>query len=201
MNILFFDTETTGLPDWKQPSEAPQQPHIVDLAALLFSDSGELIDSMDTLIKPNGWIIPQECIDVHGITNELADAQGIDEAAAIAQFIGLHGRAGLRIAHNRTFDDRIIRIGLKRFGGETVEERDAAADKLKETAGDCTMWMSKPICKIPGKGAALKLPKLTEAYAHFFPGEQVIGAHRAMADARACARIYFKMKNGLDIGA
>lgn len=30
MNLaLVYDTETTGLPDWHQPSDAPQQPHLV----------------------------------------------------------------------------------------------------------------------------------------------------------------------------
>lgn len=32
---LFFDTETTGLPLFEQPSEDPRQPHIVQLAACL----------------------------------------------------------------------------------------------------------------------------------------------------------------------
>ncbi|WP_177343736.1 hypothetical protein [Pseudomonas sp. 1D4] len=31
LKLLYtFDTETTGFPDWKSPSEAPHQPHLVD---------------------------------------------------------------------------------------------------------------------------------------------------------------------------
>jgi DNA polymerase-3 subunit epsilon len=32
---LAFDTETTGIPDWKMPSESEYQPHLVQLAAIL----------------------------------------------------------------------------------------------------------------------------------------------------------------------
>mgnify|MGYP000116575521 FL=1 len=33
--VVFFDTETSGLPLFKLPSEHPDQPHIVQLGACL----------------------------------------------------------------------------------------------------------------------------------------------------------------------
>lgn len=33
--LCFWDTETQFLPLWKEPSEHPDQPHIVELAAVL----------------------------------------------------------------------------------------------------------------------------------------------------------------------
>lgn len=33
--LVFFDVETTGIPDFKAPSDAPHQPHMVQLGALL----------------------------------------------------------------------------------------------------------------------------------------------------------------------
>lgn len=35
MKVLFYDTETSGMPLFDQPSSDPRQPHIVQLAAAL----------------------------------------------------------------------------------------------------------------------------------------------------------------------
>ena len=58
-----YDTETTGLPDFKAPSESEHQPHIVQLAcALVDLDSRQITESMDVIIRPDGWKIPADCL-------------------------------------------------------------------------------------------------------------------------------------------
>ena len=58
---LFFDTETTGLPLFKEPSEHPDQPHLVQLAASLVDlDTRAVLSSIDVIVKPDGWTIPDE---------------------------------------------------------------------------------------------------------------------------------------------
>lgn len=69
----FFDTETTGLPLFKEPSEHPGQPHIVQLGACLVDlDSREVLSTLDVMIKPDGWLIPDKVDAIHGITTEKA---------------------------------------------------------------------------------------------------------------------------------
>ncbi|MEJ6520298.1 3'-5' exonuclease [Shewanella bicestrii] len=85
--ILPFDTETTGLPDWKSPSEADYQPHLVQLAALLVNDKFEIVKELDVIIKPNGWVIPDEVAAIHGITTERAMDEGIPEQEALTQLL------------------------------------------------------------------------------------------------------------------
>lgn len=58
MNTLVFDTETTGLPLWNDPSDHPDQPYIVDIAASLFDPTGLEIDRFDAIVKP-GVPIPK----------------------------------------------------------------------------------------------------------------------------------------------
>lgn len=85
-NGLFFDTETSGLPRWKEPSESPDQPHIVQLAAELVDlETREVLESMDVIVKPDGWTISAEMTAIHSITQEHALEVGIPEKDAIDQ--------------------------------------------------------------------------------------------------------------------
>ncbi len=182
--ILPFDTETTGLPDWKSPSEADHQPHLVQLAALLVNDKFEIIKELDVIIKPNGWIIPDEVAAIHGITTERAMDEGIPEQEALAQLLEM-SQGALRIAHNKTFDQRIIRIATKRYSDEATQEAWANKDNF-----ECTMAMSKPIMQMqPKTRYGFKSPKLEEAY-EYFTGKKLENAHNAMADTKACFEVY-----------
>jgi len=190
MNLVCaYDTETTGLPDWKNPSDSHHQPHLVQLAAILADeDTGKVISTLDLIIQPDGWDIPQEVADIHGITNEIANEVGVNEMIAVALFLQMVGSAK-RLAHNRTFDQRIIRIATKRYFPENVQEKWAEKENH-----DCTMMMAKPIMQMEPKGRyGYKSPKLSEAYQHFM-GKELQDAHSAIADARACLDIYFAMK-------
>lgn len=184
--ILFFDTETTGLPVWKEPSGSDKQPHLVQLAAILCNaDTWKIIESMDVIIKPDGWEIPQETIDVHGITNEMALKVGMPEEKALELFLELRGNAD-RVSYNKTFDQRIIRIATKRYSTDEVIEKWAIKDDFH-----CAMMLAKPIVKCPAKTKGkFKYPKLQEAYEHFF-GEKFDGAHSAMVDTKACMKVYW----------
>lgn len=200
--ILFYDTETTGLPDFKAPSEAQHQPHIVQLAALLVDlDTRETIASMDVIVRPDGWTIPSEVSAVHGITTEHAMNVGIPEELAISMFMSLwDGR--LRIAHNEQFDARIVRIAIKRFF-DPVQPAGLAipiSDEWKASHSECTARLATPICALPptekmkaAKRFHHKTPNLGEAYRHF-TGRDLENAHSAMADVQACRDVYFAIK-------
>ena len=193
---LFFDTETTGLPLFKEPSEHPDQPHIVQLAAALVDmDTREEIASMDVIVRPDGWIIPDEVAAVHGITTEHAAAVGVPESLALSMFLELWaGRP--RIAHNEQFDARIIRIAQHRAG-----EPEICLERWKSGAAECTARLATPIVKSPPTAKMLavgrthhKTANLAEAV-QFFTGKPLENAHSAMADVRGCMAVYFGIQD------
>lgn len=196
--ILFFDSETSGLPLWSEPSEDPRQPHIVQLAALLVDpESREVLSTLDVIVQPDGWLIPEEVAKVHGITTEKAAALGVPESLALEPLLAMHEKAGLRVAHNEPFDMRIVRIGIKRFFSEDID--DATADAWKAAPTACTQRLGTPICQLPATDRMraagrfhYKSPNLGELYRHLF-GEEFDGAHSALADVRACMRAYFEI--------
>lgn len=196
---LFFDTETTGLPLFKEPSEHPGQPHIVQLAAALVDmDTREEIASMDVIVRPDGWVIPDEVAAVHGITTEHAAAVGVPESLALSMFLELWaGRP--RIAHNEQFDARIIRIAQHRAG-----ELEQDLVRWKDGATECTARLATPIVKCPPTAKMLaagrthyKTANLAEAV-QFFTGKPLENAHSAMADVRGCMAVYFGIQDMRD---
>lgn len=196
---LFYDTETTGLPLFKEPSEHPDQPHIVQLGACLVDLlSRKVLASLDVIVRPDGWTIPEEAAKVHGITTEKALDVGIPERMALEMFLELW-RGRTRIAHNEQFDARIIRIGLKRHIDPLDPDLSVpVSDDWKNCkAAECTATLSTPVLKLPPteKMRAVsrfhhKTPNLGEAYRHF-TGRELEGAHSAIVDVQACMDVWF----------
>lgn len=195
--ILFYDTETTGLPLFKEPSENPYQPHIVQLAAILVDDvSRKTISSINVIVKPDGWDIPNEVSAIHGITTEYAQEFGVNEGIALDMFLELWNKR-TRIAHNESFDARIIRIAIMRHINQEL------ADIWKDGKSECTQILSTPILNLPPTQKMLaagfkkaKSANLQEAYKHF-KGVCFENSHSAMADVKACAEVYFAIKDSI----
>jgi DNA polymerase-3 subunit epsilon len=196
--MLVYDTETTGLPDWNKPSEDHGQPHITQIAAQLCDESaGDILASLNVMIKPAGWVIPAELEKLTGITTDKATAYGVPLNSALAMFVELWMRCDIRVAHNESFDARMFRI---EFSRDDLGDDDLR-DRWKAGAGFCTASSCTKILNLPPTARMIaagfnkpKLPNLTEAYRHF-TGKELVGAHNAAVDLMACKAVYFGIKS------
>lgn len=184
---LIFDTETTGLPNWREPSDDPSQPHVVDIACSLFDAHGSELQRYDTIINP-GVEIPEDVALIHGITTEIAREQGEQPDVAWANFHAMVREAVVIVGHNVSFDIRMMRILAARVTGE---KWDCPLPDF------CTMRRCTNIVKAikakPRFSEDWKWPNLTETIRHFFTEEHA-DAHRARPDCDAAARIFFHLK-------
>ncbi|MBM3453967.1 MAG: 3'-5' exonuclease [Bacteroidetes bacterium] len=182
--ILFFDTETTGLPkNWKAPvTDLDNWPRLVQLAYLVYDFDGNLIHSGNEIIKPNGFTIPTEASKVHGITTDIANQRG-SKIEEVFELFSIHlKRAKVIVAHNMAYDEKIIGSELIRLGLENTLD---SKEKI------CTMESTVDLCKIDGP-YGYKWPKLEELHRFLFNND-FEGAHDAMADIQATAKCFWEL--------
>lgn len=182
---LFFDTETTGLPKrYNAPiADLDNWPRLVQLAWLLYDSKDQEIKRANRIIIPEGFTIPAQASKVHGISTKKALKEGIELTEALNEFSKALNEADFLIAHNISFDEAII-------GAEFL--RKDIKNRLINIPKICTMKTATNICKIPGR-SGYKWPNLTELHQHLFQ-KGFDGAHDALADVKACADCFFKLK-------
>ena len=182
---LFFDTETTGLPkNWKAPvTDLNNWPRLVQLAYILYDLSGDIKSSGDFIIRPEGFKIPEEATKIHRITNERALDEGQSIAVVLHQFNALIDQATCLVAHNMSFDEKIV-------GAEFL--RIKMINSLSGKPRICTMEKSTHFCAINGP-YGYKWPKLSELYYMLFR-ENFSEAHNAAVDITATAKCFWELK-------
>ena len=169
MKLFIFDTETTGLPRKKVSAlvQAENWPHIVSISWIVMeSDTNEILEKKTYIIKPNGWIIPEDSIKIHGITQDFAEKYGADLVDVMNEVLQL--KFDMMIAHNLVFDDNVLTNAIKWDAGHSEFPGFSC---LK----GCTMNLGRSLCKLPQKNTKLlKNPKLSELYEHVFHEKPII---------------------------
>ncbi len=192
MNTLFFDTETTGLANEKLDPTHPAQPMPVQIGVKL--DDGQRIEraAMNLLIQPEGWEVHPKAAEKTGITTEIADRFGINLITGIEAFLDLLHLADVVVAHNIPFDMTVMRRASFVYAEKTEQEWFDPFHDGKVYI--CTMRASTPILKLPSKfrGQDFKWPRLEECVKHYFD-DTIEGAHDALVDVRATARVYYHL--------
>lgn len=182
---LFFDTETTGLPKhWKAPvTDLNNWPRLVQLAYLMYDEDGNNISGGDYIIKPEGFTIPLEASKIHGISTERANQEGRVLKPVLQDFQTLIEQSEYLVAHNMSFDEKIIGAEFLRNGME-----DGVGIKKKI----CTMQMSTDFCALQGP-YGYKWPKLPELYFKLFQTD-FKEAHNAAIDIKVTAKCFWELK-------
>jgi DNA polymerase-3 subunit alpha len=190
--FLIFDTETTGLPrSYTAPlTDSDNWPRMVQVAWQLHDVNGNLITSNSIIIKPDGYTIPFNAIQIHGITNERAIEEGQDLNAVLQEFATVVSQAKYLCGHNIEFDNNIIGAELLRCGLENV----LASKPFIDTKNDETT----AFCEIPGgRGGKFKWPTLSELYKKLF-NDSFAEAHNAAFDVLATGKVFFEIiKRGI----
>tara|TARA_B110000908_G_C10266053_1_gene464077 strand:- start:2505 stop:6863 length:4359 start_codon:yes stop_codon:yes gene_type:complete len=184
---LIFDTETTGLPrSWKAPfTDVDNWPRCVQIAWQIHDKWGELIETKDFLIRPDGYDIPYDAEKIHGISTLLAQENGHDIEDVLVEFKKALESVEFVVGQNVGFDINIMSCEFHRFGYDPFLNTFPLLDTCTEATAS--------ICQIPGgRGGKFKLPNLTELHTFLF-GSAFDEAHNATADVVATTRCFLEL--------
>lgn len=185
--FLIFDTETTGLPKkWNAPiTDTDNWPRCVQIAWQLHDEFGKLVEQQDYLIKPEGYNIPYDAEQIHGISTLLAEEKGAKLEDVLILFNEALSKSKFVVGQNVKFDLNIMGCEYVRKQLETNLNELPILDTCTEKTAI--------LCQIPGgRGGKFKLPTLTELHQHLFQapfGE----AHNATADVEATTRCFLEL--------
>lgn len=182
---LFFDTETTGLPkNYNAPtSDLNNWPRLVQISWLEYDINQKIINERNFIIKPNGFVIPNDSIRIHGITNEKALKEGVELSVALRKFSDYARHAKTIIGHNLEYDENIV-------GAEFI--RSGIKNTLNGKTKICTMKSSTNYCAIRNS-YGFKYPTLDELHKKLF-NTNFEGAHNSLNDVRATAKCFWELK-------
>lgn len=163
MKILFFDTETTGIP--KHPT-APDnvQPHIIEYGGILTDLEGNELSALNLLINPGEKLEPI-ITKITGITDD--DLAGKKSFAEVAPKIAEQFEAAdAVVAHNLPFDSTLIELEAERHDLDWP-------------------WPAIQVCSVQEFAEHYGYrPKLTELY-EVAKARKLDQTHRALDDVRA----------------
>tara|TARA_A100001011_G_C14263803_1_gene823748 strand:+ start:92 stop:736 length:645 start_codon:yes stop_codon:yes gene_type:complete len=199
MIILVFDTETTGLPQFRvspNSNNISTWPYIVQLSYILYdTDKNKIISTYDSIIKvPKEISISEDSSKIHGITNSMSEKRGYDIKDVINIFNVALEQCHLLVGHNLEFDvDMILAESLR---------NSISSDKIRSLENYCTMKNSKKLCNIKAKsnrgGFYIKYPSLKETHIKLFNAEPK-NLHNSFNDIMVCLRCYYYMEFAKDL--
>lgn len=181
MLICCFDTETSGIFDYKAPVTAPHQPDIVQVCAWL-ADKERIYSKFNVFVHADTEI-PQEAFEVHRIDRDLTARVGVSRIRACQMLDSFARKADLLVGHNISFDIKMMMAASIREGGK--------AESLKKPSY-CTMLNATDVCKIPNPRFPnkYKWPNLQEAFKILVDPRGFDGAHDAEADVGASYELF-----------
>ena len=183
MRILFFDTETTGLPANENApiSQLENWPRMVEFAGILADEKGGLV-RFSSLVKPDGFAIPEASTAIHGISTQRALDEGMRCTEVLSAFAAMVDEVDALCCHNAPFDVATVLAEALRYDFPV---------NLKGVF--CTKEQSADLCCIPSKSGGYKWPKLKELHEYCFGWEHE-NQHSAFADAEATMKCFFALR-------
>ena len=197
--MLFFDIETTGLPICNKKNKKnryypPEQlqyydsSRMVSISWIIYNDNGDIIKKEYHIIKPDGFVSHPKALEVHKITNEIAENKGKPINNILELLVKDLEEETIILGYNVAFDYNITLSEAYRYNNLNLIE---LFHKMKVVC-----IQKEAINKIIQLECRYKYyPKMEEVIRHLFKDSDFLTSHNALDDTFQCAKIYFYLNN------
>jgi DNA polymerase III epsilon subunit-like protein len=212
--IIIFDTETSGMNGFGKNSMPPSRcDHALQVSWLVYdAQTREIIRTFNSYVKVAETVEITEFIsNLNHCTREKCD-KGMLMIDILQEFCKEYERCDVIVAHNLSFDSKVMRTEIVRNLGEIRKSYpnvmslfDPEYVKSVNKSLFCTMKYTIPLCKLPypkkpgqiersgpdnrSDMDKYKYPKLDELHQHLFPQDvPPEGLHDAMVDVMTTLR-------------
>jgi len=164
--ILCFDTETTGKPpnneryfNESKGAKAEEWPRVIQLAFVLYdTEKQKQLAFYDKLIKlPDGQTVPPDSTEIHGISDDDLEQNGITMRTALTMFMNFYNKADFVVGHNIQYDINVICAELTlliRHPDTSAQDKTIMKETINKLLWDkakryCTLQNSRKVCNLP----------------------------------------------------
>ena len=185
MKFLLFDTSANGQPLNYNASarDTSNWPRMIHLCWQLMNEKGQILESGNHLIKPQGYTLNDKMVERHKLTSSQLEDQGVPLKPCIEAFMNAVREADMVFAHNLAFNQGVV----------TAEaDRCEVIERLSSSDAYCLMQEATYYCAIPGKRGKYKWPTLPELHKRIF-GKSYNNVSHAEADVNALGRCFIVM--------
>lgn len=205
MIALIFDTETTGLPEkGATVFQHNKWPYIIQLSYIIYNFRNNTYTYINDYINIDESIeISNESFNIHKISKEFLNSNGISIKNALKKFNTYLNQANIIIGHNLSFDKCIVLVEC--FRNNIIQKFTTYSNNKKNKKTEfCTMKRSIEFCNISRinkfNKPYLKTPSLKELFNKCFPDEELPNnLHDAFIDILITFRCYYKLTSNNDI--
>jgi DNA polymerase-3 subunit epsilon len=189
MYNFIYDVETTGLPIRINRRlnynnlESFNNCRLISISWIITDNINNIIEKGTYYVKPDNFEVSQESINIHGLTKQFLDENGV----SIHNIIDLIKNIFTEkyeiikiVSHNIDFDINVLKSELVRYNYSDL------LIKINDIETYCTMLKSQSVMRVN------KWPKLSEAYRYFYD-EDITNAHQAEYDTLYCYKIFKKL--------
>jgi DNA polymerase III epsilon subunit-like protein len=185
---LFFDLETTGLPqqisydNWYPPEDIDKydSSRIIEIGIIIV-DKGEIIETYNAIIKPDTFTKLDPIITkLTSITDDKINAEGKNIKDILKEIKPLFKKVGIINAYNMNFDKNILLSELYR-----IHDREFIK-VINNLKCECTFKLSKQVLYM----GSYKMEYVYKELFKIDPKQD----HRAFNDAILCKDVYYKLK-------